>query len=66
MNTKPTTLLSLRLPPDLVEEIDVAARDECRSRNSQIQHLLRRALGRTSSQRDRAGHAETAESAAHG
>ena len=34
----------LRLPPDLMEELNRWARDELRSVNAQIEFLLRRAL----------------------
>jgi hypothetical protein len=60
MSTKASTLVSVRLPPQLVEEIDVVARDQCRSRNSLIQYLLQTAIVRPNPQR-----AEPTE-AAHG
>jgi hypothetical protein len=36
--------VSFRLPAELLEQIDLGAREECRSRNGQVTHLLRRAL----------------------
>jgi len=44
MTTNDTTPVSVRLPADLIEALDAAAREDHRSRNGQVTHLLRQAL----------------------
>lgn len=44
MNPEPSAVLALRLPPDLAARVRELARLEDRSVNSQILHLLKRAL----------------------
>lgn len=51
MNTKRSAPAMVRIPPDLVDEIDAAAQQEDRSRTKQVQHLLRSALARSVRQR---------------
>jgi len=44
MNAKDTFPVSVRMPPDLLERIDVAAREERRTRSGQILWLLSTAI----------------------
>lgn len=49
MRPRPTTI---RLPEDLVRQVDQIAREDIRTRQAQIEHLIR--LGLAARERDRA------------
>jgi metal-responsive CopG/Arc/MetJ family transcriptional regulator len=43
-------VVAVRMPRELAHRVDVAARDELRSRTAQVQHLIEQALAERSRQ----------------